>query len=131
MDYTYTKDDTVIILSNSGKTKECVLYLDFLQQQNITNIYIITATPNSLLTENNFHSHILNCGKENAVAATKSVIEQALVIELTLREFFKSPSINLVSLSLLLENILDLEIPRTCISKVCQSETIFWCGRNN
>lgn len=69
----------VIGLSNSGRTRETVHLFQDLQHQGI-DTHAITATRDSPLTAAATHAHVLTCGAEQAVAASKSVIEQALCL---------------------------------------------------
>ena len=71
---------TVMGASNSGQTKELICLLEKLIGQGHKNIFGLTATPGSKLTEI-AESIVLTCGKEDAVAATMSVVEQALVYQ--------------------------------------------------
>src|SRR5690606_22814676 len=67
----------VIGLSNSGRTRETIHLFQDLQHKGI-DTHAITATPESPLIAAAAHAHVLTCGAEQAVAASKSVIEQAL-----------------------------------------------------
>ncbi len=69
-------DYTVFAASNSGQTKEVVRLTTALKKQNHKAVFGLTANPNTKLEEIVSDTHILICGKEDAVAATKSVIEQ-------------------------------------------------------
>lgn len=70
--------------SNSGRTRELVALFDRLKATG-TPGHGITATAGSPLTEIAADYRILSCGAEKAVAATKSVIEQALLCQALLR----------------------------------------------
>jgi glucosamine--fructose-6-phosphate aminotransferase (isomerizing) len=71
-----------IILSNSGRSREPNKFKEIVNNFGHTQPSIITATPDSPITQDVSapHLHVLDCGKERAVAATKSVIEQALLL---------------------------------------------------
>ncbi|MCB0662520.1 MAG: SIS domain-containing protein, partial [Saprospiraceae bacterium] len=77
----------VIGLSNSGRTKELIRLFDHLKRQGTSYLIGITANENSLLEERADYCYILKCGKEKAVAATKSVVEQTLVMEAIYEKF--------------------------------------------
>ena len=64
--------------SNSGKTKELISLFTQLGKQGHQKRFGLSAnTPCTLETVSN-RCYTLTCGKEDAVAATKSVVEQAL-----------------------------------------------------
>jgi glucosamine--fructose-6-phosphate aminotransferase (isomerizing) len=72
------KDHVIVAASNSGKTKEVVSLLRKLNAEGCDNIYGITAHDKTPIMELSKKGFLLECGEENAVAATKSIIEQAL-----------------------------------------------------
>lgn len=77
----YALDDCIVIgSSNSGRTRELVALFEKLKQANIPR-YSITAAASSPVTDLSDDSRILSCGAEKAIAATKSVIEQALLLQ--------------------------------------------------
>ena len=66
-------------MSNSGRTAEVIRLYTQLQEKNHSRHYSLTAFPQSTLESLATSGLVLGCGKESAVAATKSVIEQGLV----------------------------------------------------
>lgn len=70
---------TVLIDSNSGRTKEALMLAKALG--NHKEKFALTANPDTPLEEACGKGHVLKCGWEEAVAATKSVVEQALFCE--------------------------------------------------
>jgi glucosamine--fructose-6-phosphate aminotransferase (isomerizing) len=64
--------------SNSGRTKEVVKLLQKLAAQGNRHCYGLTAKEDNLLQTYTAETFVLTCGWEEAVAATKSVAEQAL-----------------------------------------------------
>jgi glucosamine--fructose-6-phosphate aminotransferase (isomerizing) len=64
--------------SNSGKTKEIVRLFEKLKNSGHNALFGLTANSDTPLESMCRDTHVLNCGKEKAVAATKSVVEQAL-----------------------------------------------------
>ena len=78
-------DFAVFCASNSGRTKEVVLLAKKMAQAGNSNCYAMTANEKTLLEEVCQEAFILKCGWEQAVAATKSVVEQALFYESILR----------------------------------------------
>lgn len=73
-------DCAVIGCSNSGRTRELIALFEKLAPAGIPR-YGITATAGSPLTGAADDHIILDCGVEKAIAATKSVVEQALLLQ--------------------------------------------------
>lgn len=73
-------DTYIFLCSNSGKTKEIILLLDYAQKHGAKCI-AVTAVADSILAQRADAKIILNCGFEQGVAATKSVVEQGLVYD--------------------------------------------------
>ena len=77
--------------------------------------------------------YTLQCGKEDAVAATKSVVEQAL--------FYRSLVFTAGAASPLVErqqeaaakarDVLEAEIDPALIEKIANASTVYFAGRNN
>jgi glucosamine--fructose-6-phosphate aminotransferase (isomerizing) len=122
----YDLSDTALIgLSNSGRTKELV---ELLQKSKTSQRFGVTATANSLLSGLCDDTHALACGPEQATAATKSVVEQALVLQSLLQggEWqYRNKAADLC------EAILKMEIPAGLIDKIAQAGTVYFAGRNN
>src|SRR3954453_7250907 len=68
----------VFAASNSGKTSEVIKLFTDLKAKDHKNLFGLTATGDSKLGELSTTCYVLRCGGEGSVAATKSVIEQAL-----------------------------------------------------
>src|SRR5690606_17651397 len=64
--------------SNSGKTSEIIKLFTDLKARGHQNLFGLTAAQNSKLSEIAHKTYVLCCGGEDAVAATKSVVEQAV-----------------------------------------------------
>ena len=75
-------DSTVFVASNSGKTKEDLELIRKLKIQNHDNIITIVANAGTPIMNEAHISYLLTCGNENAVPATKTVVEQALFYDL-------------------------------------------------
>ncbi|MFC1763815.1 SIS domain-containing protein [Planctomycetota bacterium] len=71
----------VFCASNSGRTKEVVLLAKQLAAAGNANRYGLTANEGTLLADACAETFVLTCGWEQAVAATKSVVEQGLFYE--------------------------------------------------
>src|SRR5512133_503284 len=78
-------DFSVFLASNSGQTKEVIRLATSLKNKGHKNIYGLTANQGTKLSEIASQTHVLACGKEDAVAATKSVVEQGLFYDALLR----------------------------------------------
>ena len=71
----------VFAASNSGRTAEVIALLDQLAEAGNPNRFGLTANQGTLLERHAARTFVLACGWEEAVAATKSVAEQALVYQ--------------------------------------------------
>lgn len=69
----------IIGASNSGQTRELIALVEKLREEDIS-CYGLTSTPESALTKI-ADTRILSCGREKAIAASKSVLEQALTYQ--------------------------------------------------
>ena len=67
--------------SNSGRTAEVIAVLEQLAEAGNPNRFGLTANEDTLLERHAATTFVLTCGWEQAVAATKSVVEQALVYQ--------------------------------------------------
>jgi len=122
---------TVFVASNSGKTKEGVRLIRKLKaegHQSIVGIVAHAGTP--IVAEANL-GYVLTCGGENAVAATKSVIEQALFTDLVLRKANNQPMPDLKKLGDAIEQVLTMKVPDEIIKPLIGAPILYWAGRNN
>jgi glutamine---fructose-6-phosphate transaminase (isomerizing) len=76
-------------------------------------------------------THILSCGKENAVAATKSVIEQGLFYDSLLRSVTHEKMEGLEKLADHVGEALTMKIDPSIIEIIRKAEIIYFAGRNN
>ncbi len=124
-------DWTVVGASNSGQTKELIVLLQHLAAKNHVRLFGMTANAGSKLTEL-ADSIILSCGKEQAVAATVSVIEQALLFLAIEAELTGCGCIqHLEQAGKLAEQVLAAEYDPALIAKIAAAPVIYWAGRNN
>ncbi len=124
-------DWTVMGASNSGQTKELIFLIEKLIKEGHKHLFGLTATPGSKLTQVT-ESVVLTCGKEDAVAATMSVVEQALVyqaIEAGLTGC-GCPSKKQEAGKLAAE-VLAAEYDAELIKKAAAAPVIYLAGRNN
>lgn len=114
----------VIGLSNSGRTRELVSFC----QAHATPVYGITATANSPLTQVTSPHTILTCGSEDAVAATKSVIEQALIVQ----SLLGAPACDgQRDAAMQAQDVLGMHIPAGMAEALAGAQTIYVAGRND
>lgn len=121
----------VFCASNSGKTKEVVLLAKKLASEGNPYRYALTANQNTLLQEVCKDTFVLTCGWEQAVAATKSVVEQALFYESILWHLNGKHNFNANTFSKQIEAALTLPIDTNVISFAAKAPTIFFAGYND
>ncbi len=124
-------DFAVFAASNSGQTKEVVRLTTKLKKQNHKAVFGLTANQNTKLGEIADDTHVLNCGKEDAVAATKSVIEQGLFYDALLRKIRGEKMEGLNDLADKTEKALTLQIAPEITNIIREASIIFFAGRNN
>jgi glutamine---fructose-6-phosphate transaminase (isomerizing) len=125
------KDKTVFVASNSGKTKEGVRLIRKLKAEGPTSLGGVVAAAGTPIADESDFSYILSCGKEEAVAATKSVMEQALYYDILFREKNGRPLPDLNRLADLVKEALALPVPGEIIGTLAASPILYWAGRNN
>jgi glucosamine--fructose-6-phosphate aminotransferase (isomerizing) len=124
-------DYAVFAASNSGQTKEVVRLTSALKNKNHASVYGLTANPDTKLEEIATGTHVLKCGKENAVAATKSVIEQGLFYDSLLRILSGEKMEGLKDLADKTEQALTLKIDPAITEIIRKASIIYFAGRNN
>jgi len=122
----------VFCASNSGRTKEVVLLAKKLAEQGNNQRYALTANEGTLLEEACNKSFVLTCGWEEAVAATKSVIEQALFYESILWNIDNQDrKTACADLADKIETALTMPIDKDIINKAINATTIYFAGYND
>lgn len=126
-------DWAVFALSNSGRTAEVIGLFTKLQESGHPHRYSLTAFANSKLESLATRGYVLECGKEGAVAATKSVIEQALFYRALLEAAAGDETLatRLDSLATAVERALTTQIDGDLIERIARAGTIYWAGRND
>lgn len=122
-------DFVIFGASNSGKTKEII---SLIQSRPSAAKYALTAfqdTPLGKVCDDEF---ILNCGKEDAVAATKSVIEQALFYQKLLYSLMNKEisAETLNTLADLSKQVLEMKIDPEITTTIKNAPIIYFAGRN-
>lgn len=122
----------VFCASNSGRTKEVVLLAKKLTEIGNENRFALSANKGTLLEEVCQETFILTCGWEQAVAATKSVIEQALFYESILWHINKKNTESICSeLAAKIEKALTMQIEPSIIEAATKAPTIYFAGYND
>ena len=122
----------VFCASNSGRTKEVVLLAKKLAAEGNDNRYALTANEKTLLEEACTESFVLTCGWEQAVAATKSVIEQALFYESILWNILgQDNAAACKALADDIETALTTPIEKSIIDAAVNASTIYFAGYND
>ncbi|UCF99731.1 MAG: SIS domain-containing protein [Spirochaetaceae bacterium] len=116
--------------SNSGKTKEVVRLFQKLREAGHRALFALTAYEDSPLDQLAAVSHILISGKEEAVAATKTVVEQALFYDSLLRALRGEPMADLEDLADKVEEALTAAIDPRLVEWAKNASTIYFAGRN-
>lgn len=124
-------DFVVFGASNSGQTKEVVRLFMKLKNELHPAFFGLTANEKTKLEELALDTHILSCGKENAVAATKSVVEQALFYDCLLYNYQGKTLKNLSMAADLMDVVLTQSIDSGLIQIMKNADMIYFAGRNN
>jgi len=128
----YTLADTsIFVASNSGKTKEGVRLIRQLSQQGNHSVCGVVANAGTPIHTEADGCYLLACGPENAVAATKSVVEQALFYDLLLRKRHRKAMPDLARLGDLLALAMETAIPEPVAAALTKAKVLYWAGRNN
>jgi len=124
---------SVFALSNSGRTAEVIGLFQKLGEAGHTSRYSLSATPDSPLEQLATRGCVLNCGKENAVAATKSVAEQALFYRSLLEHVVSTPTLagRRRELADQMTAALTTPINAEIVERIARAGTIYWAGRND
>ncbi len=125
-------DFVVFAASNSGRTKETVTLFDKLRKAGHKRLFGLTANRNTKLQELSNQAFIISCGKEDAFAATKSCVEQALFYQSLLAQVQgKSFSDKLNALADAFEDALTVLVDPAITEAVAGAETVYFAGRND
>lgn len=123
---------SVFALSNSGRTAEVIGLFDRLQKAGHTSRYSLTAFADSKLESLATRGYVLTCGPEGAVAATKSVVEQALFYRGLLEQVAGKPELagRREELAAAVQAALTVAIPAEITARIARAGHIYWAGRN-
>jgi len=122
----------VFCASNSGRTKEVVLLAKKLSDMGNEKRFALTANNDTLLEKECKKTFVLNCGWEQAVAATKSVIEQTLFYESILWHIKGiDKTTDCLKLPAMIENALTMPISKEIVDLAAKAPTIYFAGYND
>lgn len=125
-------DFVVFAASNSGQTKEIITLCNAVKKAGHKRLFGLTANKNTKLESVADQTFILSCGKEDAVAATKSVAEQAIFYQTLLAQVQgKSISQKLSPLADAYRAALIADIDPAITNRIAQAGTIYFAGRND
>jgi len=126
------KNEVVFVSSNSGQTKESLQLIQNLLKDKICKRLLVQTTfRGSPIEKNSDLCYILKCGKEEAVAATKSVIEQALFLEAFFLRIINKELENLEEFKQKALETLELKIDKDIIEMLASADTLYFAGRND
>ncbi len=125
------KEKGVFGASNSGRTKELIRLFSKLKKQGHPALFGLTATPNSVLEGLCRDTHVLSCGREDAVAATKSVAEQALFYDALRAAMKGEPLTGLTEAGDKVDEALALEVDPEITALLKNAGMIYFAGRND
>ena len=119
--------------SNSGRTKEVISLFELLKESKHSQRYGLTANGGTRLEELSAECYILSCGKEEAVAATKSVVEQALFYHALLGNIAPGaiPRGDLRIVSDQAQKVLEAELDEGMVRAIAGAGTVYFAGRND
>jgi glucosamine--fructose-6-phosphate aminotransferase (isomerizing) len=126
-------DWAVLAMSNSGRTAEVIRLYGQLNEAGHPRHFSLTAFPQSTLESLSTAGSVLKCGKEAAVAATKSVVEQGLFCRALVEKIVGVNSLpsRLSDLADQMKAALTQSIDPELSRKVSQAGTVYCAGRND
>lgn len=118
--------------SNSGRTAEVIAVLRQLEEAGNPHRYGVTANRDTVLERHAHETFVLECGWENAVAATKSVAEQALVYQSVVSHVAgRDMAADLAGAAGHLRSALTSAIDPRIVEALLRAPTIYFAGYND
>ncbi|MCX7984542.1 MAG: SIS domain-containing protein [Bacteroidetes bacterium] len=124
-------DFVVLLASNSGRTKEVIALARKLQDQGNKNLFGLTANRNTPLEKLCTQTYYLTCGWEQAIPATKSVVEQALFYESILWNYVGEQMPQCTALARIIEEALTMRIEPSIVEAVAKAPVLYFAGYND
>ena len=122
----------VFAASNSGRTKETISLFTRLKKNGHKKLFGLTANEKTQLESLSDETFILSCGKEDAIAATKSSVEQALFYQALLAHVGGGSLENkLNNLADAFEAAITLTVDSAVTKAIAKAETVYFAGRND
>lgn len=125
------ENHAVLGASNSGRTRELVRLFKALKARGHRALGGITAHSNTPLADAADAALVLGCGPEEAVAATKSVMEQAMAWQAVLTIQAGLPFPDTSEGAELVSEALNTEVPGDFAQSMADARIIFFAGRND
>lgn len=129
MEYDLSKF-VVFAASNSGRTKETLTLVKVLRDAGHNRIFGLTANRDTKLESLADKTFVLSCGSEDAVAATKSIIEQAVFYRSLIGKI-QGKNAALDAISNAYDNALTLPIDPKITEQLAKAGMIYFAGRND
>lgn len=118
--------------SNSGRTAEVITVLQQLSDAGNPNRFGLTANEDTVLERHAAETFVLQCGWENAVAATKSVAEQALVYQSVVSHVAgRDMAADLAGAAEKVHTALTAAIDPRIVDALLEAPTIYFAGYND
>jgi glucosamine--fructose-6-phosphate aminotransferase (isomerizing) len=126
-------DWAVFALSNSGRTAEVIGLFEKLHRAGHSHRYSLCAHPQSKLESLANTGYVLSCGEEHAVAASKSVIEQALFLRSLVEHAAGNATLGSkkADLAAAFQTALTTAIDPALVERIGRAKSIYWAGRND
>lgn len=117
----------VVGISNSGRTREIVTLFEKLRANDIET-FVVTATAGSRITELSSDTQVLSCGAEQATAASKTVVEQALILQSLVDDTSWE---NLAPAADAMADILRASLPSGMVAMLTDAPVVYFSGAND
>ncbi len=130
-------DSIFFLCSNSGMTKETILLQQHLKNKKAKYV-ALTAVPDSVLGKGCKEKIIMKCGFEKGVAATKSVIEQGLILDSLILNLAKNQgkkidfdkiSKSLIDTSKKMLYNINVNVPKNIVNTLANASALYFVGR--